>query len=114
MAEGYNPLCGDEVTVYVNETDGRIAEARFIGQGCAISRASASIMTTLIHDLTPDEVYAKVKEIQELLTASEEPEVDVLEMGDLAALVGVRKFPARIKCATLAWHALEDALRGEK
>ncbi len=109
-AEGYNPLCGDKVTVYVREQDGTIADASFVGEGCAISRASASIMTTLLRGLTPEEAHAKARGIYDLLTRPEEPVVDFLEMGEIAALVGVRKFPARIKCATLAWHALEDAL----
>lgn len=112
-AEGYNPLCGDEVTVYVNLEEGKIAASSFEGQGCAISRASASIMTNLLDGLSPEQAHAKAKEIYEFLTSAEEPDLDFMEIGDLAALVGVRKFPARIKCATLAWHALEDALNGE-
>jgi nitrogen fixation NifU-like protein len=109
-AEGYNPLCGDKVTVFVREEGGRIAETTFLGEGCAISRASASIMTTLLPGLTPEEAHAKAREIYDLLTRAEAPQVDLAEQGEIAALVGVRKFPARIKCATLAWHALEDAL----
>jgi nitrogen fixation protein NifU and related proteins len=112
-AEGYNPICGDKVTVFVREEDGKIAATSFIGEGCAISRASASIMTTLLSGLTPDAAHAKAKEIYELLTGAEEPKVDLEENGEIAALTGVRKFPARIKCATLAWHALEDALSGK-
>lgn len=110
-AEGFNPLCGDRVTVFVREEDGKLAETSFVGEGCAISRASASIMTTLLKDLTPEEAKAKAAEVYQLLTSAEEPVVDFMEMGELAALAGVRKFPARIKCATLAWHALEDALK---
>lgn len=109
-AEGYNPLCGDHVTVYVNESDGRIADCSFQGQGCAISRASASIMTGLLRGLTPTEAQAKAAEVYQILTAAQEPNADLESLGDLAALMGVRKFPARIKCATLAWHALEEAL----
>ena len=112
-AEGYNPICGDKVTVFVREEDGKIAATSFVGEGCAISRASASIMTTLLSGLTPDEAHAKAKEIYDLLTGAEEPKVDLEENGEIAALTGVRKFPARIKCATLAWHALEDALSGK-
>jgi nitrogen fixation NifU-like protein len=112
-AEGYNPICGDKVTVFVREEDGKIAATSFVGEGCAISRASASIMTTLLSGLTPDEAHAKAKEIYDLLTGAEEPEVDLEQNGEIAALAGVRKFPARIKCATLAWHALEDALSGK-
>lgn len=112
-AEGYNPLCGDRVTVFVREEEGKLAEVSFVGDGCAISRASASIMTTLLQDVTPEEAKAKAAEIYQILTATEEPEVDFMEIGDVAALAGVRKFPARIKCATLAWHALEDALNNK-
>lgn len=111
-AEGYNPLCGDKVTVFVREEEGRIAEASFLGEGCAISRASASIMTTLLAGLTAEQAHAKAREIYEMLTKAEEPRLDLAENGEIAALAGVRKFPARIKCATLAWHALEDALHG--
>ncbi len=110
-AEGYNPLCGDRITVFVNEDEGKIEKATFLGDGCAISRASASIMTTMLAGLSPDEARAKAQEVYQLLTSAEEPEIDLMEIGDLAALAGVRKFPARIKCATLAWHALEDALK---
>ncbi len=112
-AEGYNPLCGDKVTVFLNEDDSTIAQVSFVGEGCAISRASASIMTTLLQGVTPDEAREKAKEVYEMLTGNEEPVIDLAEQGDLAALAGVRKFPARIKCATLAWHAMEDALRGK-
>jgi nitrogen fixation NifU-like protein len=112
-AEGYNPICGDKVTVFVREEDGKIAATSFVGEGCAISRASASIMTTLLSGLTPNEAHAKAKEIYDLLTGAEEPAVDLEQNGEIAALAGVRKFPARIKCATLAWHALEDALSGK-
>lgn len=109
-AEGYNPLCGDQITVYVNQEDGTIADCSFQAEGCAISRASASMMTEILRGLTSQEAKGKAEEIYHLLTGAEEPEADIVTMGDLAALVGVRKFPARIKCATLAWHALEDAL----
>lgn len=110
-AEGYNPVCGDKVTVFVNENDGKIEAVKFVGEGCAISRASASIMTTLLPGLTPDEARAKSDEFRAMLTSAEEPQLDFVEDGEVAALVGVRKFPARIKCATLAWHAMEDALQ---
>lgn len=109
-AEGYNPVCGDKVTVFVNEEDGKIAAVKFVGEGCAISRASASIMTTLLEGLTPEEAKSRAAEFYEMLTGAETPELDFIEDGEVAALVGVRKFPARIKCATLAWHAMEDAL----
>lgn len=109
-AEGYNPVCGDKVTVFVNQDDGKIEAVKFVGEGCAISRASASIMTTMLVGLTLKEARDKSGEFRDMLTAADEPNLDILEDGEMAALVGVRKFPARIKCATLAWHAMEDAL----
>lgn len=114
QAEGYNPLCGDRITVYANgETDQRLSQVQFLGEGCAISRASASIMTTQLSGVTIPEAEAKIEQVVGLLTAEKEPVVELDVLGDLAALVGVRRFPARIKCATLAWHALRSALRGE-
>jgi nitrogen fixation NifU-like protein len=109
-AEGFNPLCGDKVTVFVNERAGKIEAVKFVGEGCAISRASASIMTTLLADMTVEQAKARSHEFYQMLTSTEEPALDFLEQGEVAALAGVRQFPARIKCATLAWHALEEAL----
>lgn len=114
QAEGYNPLCGDRITVYTNRCDGVLKPMQFLGEGCAISRASASIMTVMLSGATEPEAEAKIAEVVELLTGEDEPEVDLEALGDLVALVGVRRFPARIKCATLAWHALGAALRGEE
>lgn len=112
-AEGYNPLCGDKIRVYVQQTESGLLDAvTFTGEGCAISRASASIMTDSVKGLDAAGIAEKVAEAIEMLTAKEEPEIDLTVMGDLAALVGVRHFPARIKCATLAWHTLESALKG--
>ena len=111
MAEGYNPLCGDEVAVYFRQNeDGVLSEVTFSGEGCAISRASASIMTTAVKGKSADEVGEVIARVVGMLTAKDEPVVELSEWGDLAALVGVRKFPARIKCATLAWHALAEAV----
>lgn len=110
-AEGFNPLCGDQITVYLRERDGLIDEVTFSGQGCAISKASASMMTTAVKGLPRAEAEVKIKELAEMLTSKEEPDIDLESMDEINALVGVRKFPARIKCATLAWHALEAAMR---
>ena len=113
-AEGYNPLCGDKIRVYVHKTDSGLLDAvTFTGEGCAISRAAASIMTDSVKNLDPAGVEARIAEALDMLTSKEEPEIDLTVIGDLAALVGVRHFPARIKCATLAWHTLESALKGE-
>ena len=100
-AEGFNPLCGDRLKVFCRQAEdgkGDLEAVTFTGEGCAISKASASIMTSAVMGL---------------LTDPDEPEIDLMTMGDLAALAGVRKFPARIKCATLAWHALLAALKDE-
>lgn len=110
-AEGNNPLCGDEVTVFVRLEGEVIRELTFDGQGCAISRASASLMTTKLKGRTLAEARTLMREVHDLLTGpdSTEPSLDD-HLGDLAALAGVRKFAVRVKCATLAWHTLEAAL----
>lgn len=110
-AEGYNPLCGDQLKVYLQEEGDKIEAVQFTGKGCAISRASASIMTESVKGLAGKEIYDKINEVIQLLTAKEEPQVDPFELGELAALLGVRKFPPRVKCATLAWHTLLAALK---
>ena len=112
-AEGYNPLCGDRLTIYVQK-DGDIIDAvRFTGEGCAISRASASMMTEAIKGLEGKALEEKIAEILEIVAGKEEPTIDPFELGELAALIGVRKFPPRVKCATLAWHTLTAALNQE-
>ncbi|NNE90614.1 MAG: SUF system NifU family Fe-S cluster assembly protein [Verrucomicrobiales bacterium] len=109
-AEGYNPLCGDRLKVFVRGGADQIEAVQFSGEGCAISRASASIMTENVKNLGGAELEAKIAEVLEILTSKEEPDIDPFEIGELAALIGVRKFPARVKCATLAWHTLAAAL----
>lgn len=108
-AEGYNPLCGDRVRVFLKVEDGVVAGVTFQGDGCAISRASASMMTERLKGCPVGEIEKRVAEVVEMLAGPTEPNLDLSTAGDLAALVGVRKFPARIKCATLAWHAAEEA-----
>lgn len=112
QAEGFNPLCGDEVTVFLHLDGDRISDISFDGQGCAISKASASLMTTRLKGRTLAEARELMGEVQALLTATTESEPDLERLGDLAALAGVRKFAVRVKCATLAWHTLEAALEG--
>ncbi|MBP6603323.1 MAG: SUF system NifU family Fe-S cluster assembly protein [Verrucomicrobiales bacterium] len=112
-AEGYNPLCGDRLKIFVQQTGPTVEAVQFTGEGCAISRASASIMTVAIKGLSGAALDAKIEEVVELLTTKDEPDVDPFELGELAALLGVRKFPARVKCATLAWHTLAAALQKE-
>ena len=109
-AEGRNPLCGDEVKVFVRLEGESLSDVAFQGQGCAISRASASMMTGKTRGKTEGEARGLSLRVREMLLGPEcEPPG---ELGDLAALSGLRKFPARIKCAMLPWHALEAALSG--
>jgi nitrogen fixation NifU-like protein len=110
-AEGNNPLCGDEVKVFVQLDGEKLSDVAFQGQGCAISRASASMMTGKTRGRTAGEARALSGQVRDMLVGPEaEPS---RELGDLAALSGVRKFPARIKCAMLPWHTLEAALDGQ-
>ncbi len=109
-AEGHNPLCGDEVTVYLNLEGDVIREITFAGQGCAISKASASLMTTRLKGKSLTEARALMRDVHELLTGPERESLPLDELGDLAALAGVRKFAVRVKCAALAWRTFEAAL----
>ncbi|MSQ23588.1 MAG: SUF system NifU family Fe-S cluster assembly protein [Chloroflexi bacterium] len=113
MAEGHNPLCGDEVTVYVELVDDVINEIAFQGHGCAISKASASMMTAGLKGKTIQEAEALFTEVRQMVTGEgDQPNADLL--GRLTALSGVREFPNRVKCATLPWHTMRGALKGEK
>jgi nitrogen fixation protein NifU and related proteins len=109
-AEGYNPLCGDKVTVYLAIGDGRVQDAAFQGSGCAISTASASMMTERLRGQTVEDAEALFARFHELLTSPDVPPTPAPELGKLAAFAGVREFPMRVKCATLAWHTLRRAL----
>jgi len=106
--EGLNPLCGDEVMIEVQLEDGRLADVAYTGSGCSISQSSASMMTEAIAGKSVDAVRHLIGEFTAMMRGSDE--ADPEEMGDLEALTGVRKFPVRIKCATLAWHTLDEAL----
>lgn len=103
---GDNPLCGDSVTLYLLVEDGAIVDASFVGVGCAISTASASILTEAIRGKTPEEARALFERFHHGVVGDGEPP----DLGEASALLGVREFPMRVKCATLAWHALEAAL----
>jgi len=112
-AEGYNPLCGDQLTVYVQLEDGVIRDISFEGSGCAISKASASLMTTSVKGKTPAQAQALFVEFHDLVTGGHDaPQPATL--GKLAVFAGVRRFPARVKCASLAWHTMRAALEGEQ
>jgi nitrogen fixation protein NifU and related proteins len=109
-AEGYNPLCGDRLTLRLKLEDGQITGVGFEGAGCAISTASASLMTEAIKGKTPEEAESAFQKFHSLLTEDSLPAPD---LGKLAVFSGVRDYPMRVKCATLAWHTLRAALRGE-
>ena len=111
--EGVNPLCGDQLTLYVKLADGRIADIAFQGTGCAISQASASLMTAALKGKTQDEALALFGRVHAMLTEGPNGEAGSPELGKLAVLSGVWEFPTRVKCATLAWHALRSALESE-
>jgi nitrogen fixation NifU-like protein len=106
-AEGYNPLCGDRVTVYLSIDNDVIRDVSFQGSGCAISKASASLMTESIRGKTVAEAKALFERFHLLITGS--PDSADISLGKLDALAGVRQFPTRVKCATLAWHTLQAA-----
>ncbi|GIV08904.1 MAG: iron-sulfur cluster assembly scaffold protein [Fimbriimonadales bacterium] len=110
--EGFNPSCGDEVIIDLRMEDGRIADVRFHGQGCSISQASASMMTEAVKGKTLEEAYALIRQATALVKGELDGDIDTL--GDIVALAGVRNFPVRVKCATLAWHTLEEALNQVK
>lgn len=111
-AEGHNPLCGDRLTLYVRVVGDRVVAATFTGSGCAISQASSSLMTEALVGKTLAEVEAAFARFHDLVTGVPASEDDVEALGKLAAFSGVAEFPMRVKCATLAWHTLKEALRG--
>jgi nitrogen fixation NifU-like protein len=107
QAEGYNPLCGDRLTVYLRVENGRVSDASFVGAGCAISKASASLMTDAVKGKTLDEVQELFASFQRMITRSPDEAID--DLGKLSVLAGVRQFPVRVKCASLPWHTLRAA-----
>ncbi len=111
MADGFNPLCGDRLTVYLKLRDGVIADAAFEGEGCAISVASASLMTEHLKGKTESEAQAIFDRFRALVMGEEEAGAG---LDKLVVLAGVKEFPARVKCATLAWHTLTAALKDRR
>jgi nitrogen fixation NifU-like protein len=111
-AVGHNPLCGDKLRLYVKLDGETISDVMFEGSGCAISKASASLMTDAIKGHTRAEAEALFAAVHKMLTTSSDQDVDISEVGKLAVLSGVREFPVRVKCASLAWHTLKSALAG--
>lgn len=109
-AKGDNPLCGDQYAVYLNIDDGRIEDVGFKGSGCAISKASASLMLETVKGKTLSEAESLIQDIHNLLTGEKSSHSGEIDVGKLEALGGVREFPMRVKCATLAWHILNAAI----
>jgi nitrogen fixation NifU-like protein len=113
--EGYNPLCGDRYTLYVLMDGDVVKDISFEGAGCAISKASASVMSSLVKGKTRQETEVLFERFHDLLTSSEEITPEATEkLGKLAAFAGVRDFPMRVKCAVLAWHTMHSAMNGKE
>jgi len=113
-AEGYNPLCGDHFIVYLRLEDDRIAEISFEGSGCAISKASASMMSTILKGKTKEEATRLFEKFHKLVTGELKPIGETDGLGKLEAFVGVSEFPVRVKCASLPWHAMRSALEAKE
>ena len=111
--EGFNPLCGDRLRLYLRVENGVIKDASFEGQGCAISKSSASLLTATVKGKTIEDAETIFSRFHELVTSDIKSAPDTKALGKLAVFAGVREFPARIKCAILCWHTLNSALHGE-
>jgi len=110
FAKGHNPLCGDKIDIYLEIQDGIIKDVSFSGSGCAISKASSSIMTTLLKGKKVEEAKELFEKFHHVVTCPPDEELDIDQLGKLAVFAGVREFPARVKCASLAWHTMATAL----
>jgi nitrogen fixation NifU-like protein len=113
-ADGHNRLCGDKLRLYIKVSDGVIQDLAFKGEGCSISKSSASLMTEALKGKTVAQAQELHEKFHHLLTGGEDEPDDTGELGKLAAFAGVRRFPVRVKCATLPWHTLQAALNSEK
>ena len=114
FAEGYNPLCGDKLNIYVELEDGKIKDISFQGSGCAISKASASLMSSMVKGLPVEEAEMLFEKFQAVITGRITEEEDIDKLGKLAVFAGVREFPSRVKCASLAWHTMVAAFKQEE
>lgn len=113
-AEGHNPLCGDQLTVFLRTGEGGVEEVSFVGTGCAISKASASMMTQAVKGKTREEALRLFDEFHRMVTGELDEEREENSLGRLKIFAGVRDYPARVKCASLSWHTLRAALEGEE
>ena len=112
-AEGFNPLCGDQLTIYLNVEGDMVKEVGFEGSGCAISKAAASMMTQAVKGKSKEEAENLFQEFHSMVTGELNEETEENSLGNLKIFAGVREFPVRVKCATLAWHTLHAALNKE-
>ncbi len=112
-SEGFNPLCGDRIDVYLDVENGIVKDISFQGRGCAISKASASLMSSMVKGKTVEEAEKLFEKFHDLITGKLDDDPDIKELGKLAVFAGVRDFPARVKCASLAWHTMINALKEE-
>ena len=112
-ADGYNPLCGDQLTIYLDLEDGLVKEVGFEGSGCAISKASASMMTQAVKGKSKEQIEKLFKEFHSMVTGELDEESDENHLGNLKIFAGVREFPVRVKCATLPWHTMHAALHNQ-
>jgi nitrogen fixation NifU-like protein len=113
-AEGYNPLCGDHLTVYLDLEEGAVKEIAFEGSGCAISKAAASMMTQAVKGKSREQAEELFTEFHSMVTGELDEETEENSLGNLKIFAGVREFPVRVKCATLPWHTLQAALKNEE
>ncbi|MHB8338443.1 MAG: Fe-S cluster assembly sulfur transfer protein SufU [Ignavibacteriaceae bacterium] len=114
FAEGYNPLCGDRLNIYVELEGGTIKDISFQGSGCAISKASASLMSSIVKGLPVEEAERLFEKFQAVITGKITDEENIEEIGKLAVFAGVKEFPSRVKCASLAWHTMIAAFKQEE
>ena len=112
--EGYNPLCGDQIEIELKILDGIVVDVGFTGVGCAISKSSASMMTEEIKGKELEVVESMFEQFRRMITSNDQMDLDADLLGDLEILQGVSRYPARIKCATLAWHTLHSAIEGDE
>jgi len=113
-AEGYNPLCGDKVTLFLKLKDEVISDVSFLGSGCAISKASASLLTETVKGKSASEAEEIFEAFRRMVTREPGSDYHTEKLGDLEVLAGVSAFPLRVKCATLSWHTLKAAIKGEE
>ena len=114
VSEGFNPLCGDQLTVYMLMDEGVVRDLSFVGSGCAISKAAASMMTQAVKGKTREEAQVLFHEFHRMVTGELDEEAEGNHLGRLKIFAGVRDYPARVKCASLPWHTMHAALEGEE